>query len=91
MNTSTVPLAIITLAIISMAIMYIVGSFFGGLPTATFSQNVGIVILTKVVNRVVLGLAAILIICAGLVPKFAQRLQQFLPVYLEALQFLYLL
>jgi len=27
--------------------------------------------LTKVVNRVVLGLAAILIICAGLVPKFA--------------------
>ncbi len=27
--------------------------------------------MTKVVNRVVLGLAAILIICAGLVPKFA--------------------
>lgn len=57
--------------IIGNGLISIVGSFFGGLPTATFSQNVGIVILTKVVNRVVLGLAAILIICAGLVPKFA--------------------
>ena len=38
------------------------GSIFGGLPTATFSQNVGIVILTKVVNRYVIGLAAVLIL-----------------------------
>ena len=45
------------------------GSIFGGLPTATFSQNVGIVILTKVVNRYVIGLAAVLILIAGLIPK----------------------
>jgi len=33
-------------------------AFFGGLPTATYSQNVGIVSTTKVVNRVVLGMDA---------------------------------
>ena len=43
----------------------------GGLPTATFSQNVGIVTTTKVVNRCVLGLAAILILISGLVPKIS--------------------
>lgn len=57
--------------IIGNGIISILGSFFGGLPTATFSQNVGIVIMTKVVNRFVLGLAAVLIVCAGLIPKFS--------------------
>ena len=57
--------------IIGNGIVSIIGSLFGGLPTATFSQNIGIVIMTKVVNRVVLGLAAILITCAGLIPKFS--------------------
>ena len=36
--------------IIGYGITNILGSFFGGLPTATFSQNVGIVATTKVVN-----------------------------------------
>lgn len=49
----------------------IIGALFGGLPTATFSQNVGIVITTKVVNRFVLGLAAVILGFAGILPKFA--------------------
>lgn len=52
-------------------IICILGSLFGGLPTATFSQNVGIVIMTKVINRIVLGLAAVIIIAAGLIPNFS--------------------
>lgn len=44
---------------------------FGGLPTATYSQNVGIVINTKVVNRRVFSLAAIFLIAAGICPKFS--------------------
>ena len=45
-----------------------------GFPTATFSQNVGIVATTKVVNRMVLGLAAVIILLAGFVPKFSALL-----------------
>lgn len=60
--------------IIGYGITNILGSFFGGLPTATFSQNVGIVSTTKVVNRVVLGLAAGIILLAGFVPKFSALL-----------------
>ena len=45
-------------------------AFFGALPTATFSQNVGIVAMTKVVSRYVLGLAGLFMIAAGLSPKF---------------------
>ena len=55
--------------IVGNGICSVLGSIFGGLPTATFSQNVGIVILTKVVNRYVIGLAAVLILIAGLIPK----------------------
>ena len=57
--------------IIGNGVSSILGAFFGGLPTATFSQNVGIVIVTKVINRCVLGLAAVIILIAGLIPKFA--------------------
>lgn len=60
--------------IIGNGISSIVGALFGGLPTATFSQNVGIVIVTRVINRCVLGLAAIIILIAGLIPKFAALL-----------------
>lgn len=55
-------------------IMNIIGAAFGGLPTATYSQNVGIVATTKVVNRCVLGLAAIILGVAGLIPKFSALL-----------------
>lgn len=52
----------------------ILGALFGGLPTATFSQNVGIVTTTRVINRCVLGLAAVILLVAGLIPKFSALL-----------------
>lgn len=45
-------------------------AFFGGLPTASYSQNVGIVATTKAINRFVFITAAIFVGIAGLVPKF---------------------
>ena len=60
--------------IIAYGCSNIVGSLFGGLPTATFSQNVGIVATTKVVNRFVLGLSAFIIIVAGFLPPFSALL-----------------
>ncbi|MBF8224011.1 uracil-xanthine permease family protein [Halomonas sp. 328] len=47
-----------------------VGSFFGALPTSTYSQNVGIVAMTKVISRYVLAIAAVFMVVAGLLPKF---------------------
>ena len=41
---------------------------------ATYSQNVGIVTTTKVINRCVLGLAAVILAVAGIVPKFSALL-----------------
>ena len=52
----------------------ILGAFLGGLPTATYSQNVGIVTTTKVVNRCVMGLTALIVLAAGLIPKFSALL-----------------
>ncbi len=52
----------------------IIGALLGGLPTATYSQNVGIVTTTKVINRWVLGLAAVILGVAGIVPKFSALL-----------------
>ena len=51
-----------------------IGACIGGLPTATFSQNVGIVNTTKVVVKKVFMMAAGMIIFAGIVPKFASLL-----------------
>lgn len=52
----------------------IISALFGGLPTATFSQNVGIVSSTKVVAKRVFGLAAGILLVAGLIPKFSSVL-----------------
>lgn len=52
----------------------IVSALFGGLPTATFSQNVGIVSSTKVVAKRVFGMAAGILLVAGLIPKFSSVL-----------------
>ena len=49
----------------------VVGAFFGGLPTASYSQNVGIVTVNRVVNRVVFGFASVVLLIAGFVPKFS--------------------
>ena len=56
--------------IIGNGVSSIVASLIGGLPTATYSQNVGIVAMTKVVSRFVLGIAAAFILLGGFVPKF---------------------
>lgn len=60
--------------IVGYGLMNIAGAFIGGLPTATYSQNVGIVATTKVVNRGVLGLSGGIILLAGLIPKFSALL-----------------
>ena len=49
----------------------IVSALFGGLPSATYSQNVGIVSTTKVVNRKVFAVTALMLLSAGLIPKFS--------------------
>ena len=60
--------------IIGFGITNILSSLFGGLPNATYSQNVGIVSSTKVVNRRVLSLTAVMLLAAGLIPKFSALL-----------------
>ena len=64
----------LTGGIVGYGISNIFCAFFGGLPTATYSQNVGIVSTTKVVSRVVMGLAAAILLAAGLIPKFSSLL-----------------
>ncbi|MEG0178753.1 MAG: solute carrier family 23 protein, partial [Oscillospiraceae bacterium] len=49
----------------------VISAIFGGLPSASYSQNVGLVATTKVVNRYVIIFAAAIIAIAGFVPKFS--------------------
>ena len=60
--------------IVGYGISNMAGAVLGGLPTATYSQNVGIIVTTKVINRIILGTAALLLIVAGVVPKFSAAL-----------------
>ena len=60
--------------IIAQGISSVLGAFIGGLPTASYSQNVGIVTLNKVINRAVFALAAGVLLVAGFVPKFSALL-----------------
>lgn len=60
--------------IIGFSVANIIGSFIGTLPTATFSQNAGIVSINKVINKKVFISASIMILIAGLVPKFSSLL-----------------
>lgn len=57
--------------IIGQGLMSVIGAFFGGLPTASYSQNVGIVTVNRVINRAVFTLAAGVLLVAGLIPKFS--------------------
>lgn len=61
-------------AIVGYGCTNVLGALLGGLPTASYSQNVGIVTTTRVINRVVLGMAAAILLLAGLVPKFSALL-----------------
>ena len=44
-------------------------ALFGVLPNTSFSQNVGLVTMTKVVNRFALATGAIFLVLCGLIPK----------------------
>ena len=57
--------------IINQGLTSIVGALFGGLPTASYSQNVGIVTVNRVINKAVFAFAALVLLVAGFVPKFS--------------------
>ncbi len=46
-------------------------ALFGVLPNTSFSQNVGLVTMTKIVNRFALACGAVFLILCGLLPKLA--------------------
>ena len=52
----------------------VVGAFFGALPTASYSQNVGIITVNRVVNKMVFLFASGVLLVAGFIPKFASAL-----------------
>ena len=51
-----------------------IGSLFGSIPVATLGQNVGLVTVTKVINKYVLVFASVILLIAGFVPKVAALL-----------------
>ncbi|WP_230399765.1 uracil-xanthine permease family protein [Novisyntrophococcus fermenticellae] len=57
--------------IVGFGITNIISALFGCLPSNPYGQNVGIVTTTKVVNRCVLGLSALILLIAGIIPKFS--------------------
>ena len=60
--------------IICYGLSNIISALFGCLPTATYSQNVGIVITNKVINRTVFAATSLFILLAGICPKFSALL-----------------
>lgn len=48
-----------------------IASIFGVLPNTSFSQNVGLVGMTGIVNRFVIGIGGIALVLCGLFPKLA--------------------
>ena len=57
--------------IIAYGVSNVLTALLGGLPTATYSQNVGIVATNKVVNRWVFALTGVFLLLAGVVPKIS--------------------
>lgn len=49
----------------------IIGGIFNAFPYTAFSQNVGLMQLTGVKNRSVIGIMAVMLICLGFLPKVA--------------------
>lgn len=56
---------------LASGVVTLIGAIFGGLPVSSYSQNVGIVAMTKVTSKKVLGGAAVLMLALGLFPKFS--------------------
>lgn len=61
-------------AITADAANSVIGALFGSLPLTTFSQNVGIVAQTKVVNRFTIFVGALFLVVASLFPPIANLL-----------------
>lgn len=57
--------------ILGNAIACIISAIFNSFPTATYSQNSGMVALNKVCSRYVIGLGALGLLIAGICPKFS--------------------
>lgn len=57
--------------LVANGIIAVLSGALGGVPTATFGQNVGIIAENKVVNRTVFTLVAAILLTAGLLPKCA--------------------
>ena len=58
-------------AIKGQAICGMIGSVIGGLPTDPYSQNVGLICTTKVVARRVFSMVGVIMLLAGIFPKFS--------------------
>ena len=52
-----------------------VAAFFGVLPNTSFSQNVGLIAITKIVNLFAISTGAIFLVLCGLFPKLAAIIQ----------------
>lgn len=52
-----------------------IASFFGVLPNTSFSQNVGLIAMTKIVNLFAISTGAIFLVLCGLFPKLAAMIQ----------------
>lgn len=52
----------------------LIAALFGVLPNTSFSQNVGLVAVTKVVNRFCIMTGAVFLLCCGFIPKLSALL-----------------
>lgn len=52
-----------------------IAAFFGVLPNTSFSQNVGLIAMTKIVNLFAISTGAIFLVLCGLFPKLAAVIQ----------------
>jgi xanthine permease len=57
--------------VLSDGIGSMIGGFIGTMPNTTFSQNVGLIPLTKVASRYVAVMAGIILVILGFLPKIA--------------------
>lgn len=57
-------------AIKGQGVCGMIGACIGGLPTDPYSQNVGLIVTTRVVAKRVFAIVGILMVIAGFVPKF---------------------
>ena len=61
----------VTGGVIANNLCSLLGGLLGGSPVATAGQNVGIVVTTRVINRIVFGIAGGVVLVSALVPKLS--------------------